>query len=286
VDYVALSFVRRATDVLALRSHLERRNQSVPIIAKIEKPHAVENIHEIVQVAEGVMVARGDLGVEVPIERVPVYQKHIIDAAFRAGATVITATQMLDSMERHPRPTRAETTDIANAILDGTDAVMLSGETSTGRYPVESVKMMDMIAREVESSRFFRPTPQEKLPLLDGPAGALWRAACFAAAESARPLVIFTWSGQSALFASKARLPGPIFALTPHQRVVDQLSLVWGVTAIQIPMVRSVDELFAVGEHELLALGMLRRGQEIVIVSGEIPLKGAAHMMKIGLAGS
>jgi pyruvate kinase len=285
VDYVALSFVQRAADVVELRGHLERLGRPVPIVAKIEKPQAVEAIGDIVKVTEAVMVARGDLGVEVSIERVPVYQKHIIETAFRAGATVITATQMLDSMERNPRPTRAETTDIANAILDGTDAVMLSGETSTGKYPIEAVRTMDRIARDVEASRFFRATPSENLPKNDGPGPAIWTAACVAARERHRPLVVFTWSGESARFVSKARLHAPVFALTPHQQVVDQLAMVWGVTPIRVPPVRTTDDLIATGEQVLLQRGLVQKGEEMVIVTGETPLKGATNMMKIARAG-
>ena len=285
VDYVALSFVRRASDVLQLRQHLERLGKPVPLVAKIEKPQAVEHIGEIVAACEGIMVARGDLGVEVSLEKVPVYQKHIIESAFLAGCTVITATQMLDSMERNPRPTRAETTDIANAILDGTDAVMLSGETSTGKFPLEAVRTMDKIAQEVEASRFFQPTPPAHMPRESGPGAAIWRAACVAATEPVRPLVVYSWSGHAARFVSKARLPGPIFVLTPHQQVVDQLSLVWGVTALRVPAVRTTDDLIATGEQLLVQRGYLRKGDEIVIVTGETPLKGATHMMKIATVG-
>jgi len=285
VDYVALSFVQRPEDILALREEMQRLGRVLPIVAKIEKPQAVDKIDAIVAVTEAVMVARGDLGVEVSLERVPVYQKTIIDAAFRAGVTVITATQMLDSMERNPRPTRAETTDIANAILDGTDAVMLSGETSTGKFPFEAVKVMDNISFDVEHSRFFRPTSADRMPKAEGPAGTILRAACMAASDPVRPLVVFTWSGQAARWISKARLPGPVFALTPNDQVVDQLSMVWGITAIRIPPVKTTDDLIATGEQELLARGLIKKGQEIVIVTGEAPVKGATHMLKIARAG-
>ena len=281
VDYIALSFVRRAADVQALRGVLSEHGQDIPIIAKIEKPEGVEHLEEILDHVAGVMVARGDLGVEVNIERVPVYQKHIIQSAFRRGRLVITATQMLDSMERNPRPTRAETTDVANAILDGTDAVMLSGETSVGKYPIQAVRMMDSIAREVEKSPFFQSTPLEQLPPLEGPGGAVWRAACFAVQEADRPLVVFTWSGASAIFASRARPGVPIFALTSEQRVVDRLSLVWGVTPILVPRVESTDDLIALGEQTLLSGGYLERGQEIVVLAGRSPQRGASNLLKV-----
>jgi pyruvate kinase len=285
VDYVALSFVRSEEDVLCLRALLKKLGRDLPIIAKIEKPEAVESIEKICAVADGVMVARGDLGVEVELEKVPVYQKTIIQVAHRTGKLCITATQMLDSMERHPRPTRAETTDVANAILDGTDAVMLSGETATGQFPLAAVRVMDRIAREVEGSRFFVPTKLDDLPPLDGVEGIVARAACFAASEKSRPLVIFTWSGKTALFASKARPRGPIFALTPDPAVADAMALVWGVTAVVIPPVTTTDDLIRAGEQTLLREGYVQPGEEIVILAGRAPRKGANNLMKIHRAG-
>ena len=285
VDYVALSFVRHADDIHELKAVIASHGSDVPVIAKIEKPEAVENIHEICKVSEGVMVARGDLGVEVSIEKLPVFQKQIINAAHRAGALCITATQMLDSMERNPRPTRAETTDVANAILDGTDAVMLSGETAIGMYPVQAVEMMDSIAREVEGSRFLTPTPLEALPPLNGISGIVARAACYAAREASRPFLAFTWSGMTARFVSKARLAGPVFALTPDARVADQLALVWGVTPVLIPIVNTSDELIALGEQTLLDRGLVKQGEELVILAGRSPTKETANLMKIHTAG-
>jgi pyruvate kinase len=285
VDYVALSFVQSAADVQQLRAEMQRLGKTVPIIAKIEKPRAVDRIDSILDVSEGVMVARGDLGVEVSIEKVPVYQKQIIAAAHRHGALCITATQMLDSMERNPRPTRAETTDVANAILDGTDAVMLSGETATGKYPVESVRMMDNIAREVEASRFFQPTPIDQLPELQGTTGIVVRSAIYAASQADRPLVIFTWSGDTARFAAKARPRGPIFALTPNAHVADRLCLAWGVHPLLVPGVKTMDEMIEVGEQTLIQGGHVRRGEEIVILAGKAPRQGATNLMKIHLAG-
>lgn len=285
VDYVALSFVRRPDDVLDLQRVMDGLGQRVPIVAKIEKPQAIECIDEILAVSEGVMVARGDLGVEVSIEKVPVYQKQIIDAAHRHGVLCITATQMLDSMERNPRPTRAETTDVANAILDGTDAVMLSGETATGRYPLEAVSMMNRIAREVETSRFFRPARLEDLPPMSGTTGIVARSAVYASSEKNLPLVVFTWTGKTARLASKARPSCPIYALTPNPRVADQLCLVWGVIPMLIPQVASTDELVSVGEQALIHAGHLRRGDEVVILAGRAPRRGATNLMKIHSAG-
>jgi pyruvate kinase len=282
VDYVALSFVQRPEDVVRVRQELERlRQPALPVIAKIEKPMAVERIDDILEVADGVMVARGDLGVEVSIEKVPVYQKRILEAAQRAGKLAITATQMLDSMERNPRPTRAETTDVANAILDGTDAVMLSGETSVGKYPLEAVRMMDKIAREVEGSRYFRPTPIEAMPRFEGASGLVVRSACYAASEKARPLVVFSWTGTTARQASKARPRGPLYALTSNPRTADQLCLAWGVTPIVVPPVDSTDELIGVGERVLLDLGLVAHDEEIVILAGNTPSRETANLLKI-----
>ena len=287
VDFVALSFVRRADEVMFLRGELGRLGEpDVPIIAKIEKPEALENIQEILAAADGIMVARGDLGVEVPLETVPIHQKRLIDAANRAGAIVITATQMLDSMERNPRPTRAETTDVANAILDGTDAVMLSGETASGQYPVRAVKVMDRIAQEVERSPFFRAPTREPLPLVAGPAAMVARAASILVSEVPRPLIVFTWSGQSAIAASKGRPRGRLFALTATSRGCDRLTLVWGVTPVRVPVVQSTDELIAIGEKVLLERGLLEPGQEVVVLAGSTPMKGATNTLKVYALGT
>ena len=286
VDYVALSFVREATDVLTLREHLRRLGvPEMPIVAKIEMPQAVANIQEILPVVEGIMVARGDLGVEMNLERVPVVQKELIAAANRAGVLVITATQMLDSMERSPRPTRAETTDVANAIIDGTDAIMLSGETASGKYPIKAVETMDRIAREVESSRWMRQ-PLEEVSVLAGPSHTVVRSACYAVREIARPLVVFTWSGATALYASKSRPPGPIYALTPNQTTYDRLAMAWGVTPVRAPSVASTDELIALGEQILLDRGLLARGQEVVALAGNTPMRGATNTMKVYTVGT
>jgi len=287
VDYVALSFVRQAEDVYQLRARLTALGApSMPIVAKIEKPEALENIHEILAAVEVIMVARGDLGVEVPLETVPIHQKQLIELANQAGVLSITATQMLDSMERNSRPTRAETTDVANAILDGTDAVMLSGETAAGRFPVEAVAVMDRISRSAESSHFFRPPAMEDLPLLAGPAHTIYRAACYAVSEVNRAMVVYTWSGQSAIAASRSRPRSPIFALTPSDTVLDRLSLAWGVVPVKVPRVIGTDDLLQEGERVLLEKGFLRPGQEVVVLAGNGPVSGGTNMMKIYSVGT
>lgn len=285
VDYVALSFVRSSADVEVLRAEMTKLGVDIPVIAKIEKPEAVVNIDGILAGVEGIMVARGDLGVEIRIERVPVVQKELIQSAYKAGKLVITATQMLDSMIRNPRPTRAETTDVANAILDGTDAVMLSGETATGSFPLESVRMMDSIAREVEKSRFFSATPIAEIPAPDGVASVVIRSACWAANEDERALVVFTWSGYSALVASKARPRGPIYAFARNAEVLDRLALAWGVTPLELPDVRSVDDLIEAGTKELQRRGLANPGDKLVIVAGSSPVIGATDLMKLETVG-
>ena len=282
VDWVALSFVRHAKDVRVLRDALEALGcRDQPVIAKIEKPQAVDNIEEILHEVDGIMVARGDLGVEMALEQVPIIQKRLINAANKVGKPVITATQMLDSMERNPRPTRAETTDVANAILDGTDAVMLSGETSVGEYPFEAVAVMDRIARDVERSRFLRQRDVAAIDALSGPANTVARCACLAVEENDRPLVVFTWSGRSAVLASKARMRAPIFALTPDERVCDRLSLVWGITAVHLPVFETTDDMIAAGEKALLKQNLLARGTEVVVLAGNTPMRGATNLMKV-----
>jgi pyruvate kinase len=282
VDYVALSFVRSAADIQELRVAMRAvGGEQIPICAKIEKPQALENIDAILDCVDVIMVARGDLGVEIPLERVPIVQKELIHAANRAGVLVITATQMLDSMERNPRPTRAETTDVANAILDGTDAIMLSGETAIGRYPVRAVEVMNTIARQAEQSTFFVRPPLEHTPNFEGHGGALSRAASFLVREAPFPVVVFTWSGSSAIVISKSRPLGPIFALTPHSTVYDALSLVWGVTPIMIPTLSTTDELVSTGERVLRDQGLVVPGQEIVVLAGQTSTRGVTNLLKV-----
>ena len=282
VDYVALSFVRHAGDLIELEEAMDEYGDRIPAIAKIEKPQAVDNLDAILDHCAGLMVARGDLGVEVPIEMVPVHQKAIISKAFQRGKLVITATQMLDSMERNPRPTRAETTDVANAIIDGTDAVMLSGETSIGMYPIESVRMMDTIARSVEASPWFSQPDPGSLPAFDGLDDAMIRAAAFTLSEHPElPLVVFTWSGQAALKASKIRPQQPIFALSPDPRVVDRLKLPWGITPLVVPPVRSTDDLISAGDQVLLDAGHVKRGDQVLVLAGRSPMVAAMRLLKL-----
>jgi pyruvate kinase len=285
VDYVALSFVREPNDVIVLKDLLrEHGHPNVPVISKMERQEAVENMDAILKVTDGIMVARGDLGVELPLETIPIHQKTLIQAANRQGRLVITATQMLDSMERNPRPTRAESTDVANAVLDGTDAVMLSGETAAGLYPVQAVEVMDRIAREAEQSAFFRPPSADDLPVHQE-RGYTIAHASITALQDGSPLMVFSWSGLSAIIASKFRPNGPIYALVPTQAVCDRLALAWGVTPFRIPQVQNTDEMIEIGERLLVQKGLLTAGQRVVVLAGSSPMKGATNLMKILIVG-
>ena len=281
-DYVALSFVRSADDVRTLKQALAALGApGTPIIAKIEKPQAVDAIDEILGEVAGIMVARGDLGVETPLEQMPVVQKQLILAANNRNRLVITATQMLDSMERNPRPTRAEVTDVANAIVDGTDAIMLSGETATGRYPIQAVQVMDRVARSVEQSPFLLVPQLDHLPALDSGRGTVTRAACYAVRDQPRAMLVFTWSGRTAILASKSRPPRTIFAFTPDPTVCDRLALAWGVVPLRIPEIHSFDELIAAAERLLLARGLIAHGEEVVVLAGDAPIRGGNTLMKV-----
>jgi pyruvate kinase len=280
VDYIAVSFVRKADDLRQLRALLCEVGADTPVIAKIEKPEAILHLEAILEVCEGVMVARGDLGVEANPEKVPILQKQIIDAANRCGAFVITATQMLESMIENPRPTRAEASDVANAILDGTDAVMLSGETSVGKYPVECVQMMERIALEAEASG--RGCP----PARHGRRGyphAIAHAACSIAGElELSAICAFTQSGYTAQLVSKERPAIPVLAFTHHRHIFNRLALCWGVSPVLSEFVNGLEDLFeSVGTH-VLRQNLARPGDSVVVLGG-MPLadRGVTNFLKI-----
>jgi pyruvate kinase len=270
-DYLALSFVRRPEDIRALRRHLARHGVELPIIAKIEKPEALGSIPEIVELADGIMVARGDLGVELPPEQVPLIQDRLIQLANRGNKPVIVATQMLESMIEHPRPTRAEVGDVAGACLAGADAVMLSAETAAGRYPLEALAMMDTILRETESYQFFERGGRFK-KAGGGPARGIADALGNAAAQLSRDLAVRcllvpTHSGLSARFISADRPAAPIIALTPSEAVRRRLSLLWGVSAHRAPRDLGVAEALASGERLIRdRLGLAARGDHILMI--------------------
>jgi len=289
VDFVALSFVRRAQDIAELKEFLAPAGARVEVIAKLEKPQAIEALDEILQVADGVMVARGDLGVEMSPERVPFIQKMIIERAALFQVPVIIATQMLEWMIEHPRPTRAEASDVANAVFDGTDAVMLSGETSIGRYPLEAVRMMDRIVREAEKHISFLPERRHR-PLPEIAAifpNATAEAACRAAADiRAVAIVAFTESGFTARLISKHRPPTPIIAVTPHQHVRRRLCLYWGVTPRKSEFIEGTDRMIREIDTSLRREGVVRTGDCLVIVAG-MPTgqTGTTNLMRLHRAG-
>lgn len=286
VDYMALSFVRKADDIRELKELLDQRGRpDLPVIAKIEKPEAVENLSSILDVADAVMVARGDLGVEVATEKVPTLQKQIIREANREGRPVITATQMLESMVEQPRPTRAEASDVANAILDGTDAIMLSAETAVGRHPVEAVTTMDRIARYTEGQQdggpAWRRSDVSVLARASIPR-AVAEAACRAADElKARYIVVFTESGATARLVSNLRPRRPILGLTPTERICHRLALLWGVVPIRAPSCDRVDEMLEEGLRTIEERGLAQSRDVVVMVFGTSRLAGATNMIKI-----
>jgi pyruvate kinase len=273
VDYVAISFVETADDILNVREimkSLSPGKTTIPIIAKLERPEAVKNLHAIIHVTDGVMVARGDLGVETSPSLVPIVQKEIIQIANRHAKVVITATQMLESMINNPRPTRAEASDVANAIFDGTDAVMLSGETASGAYPAESVKMMDSIIREAEK-HLLEWSHVEEFPaeaLKDDALVISNAAKALAHDRNVSTIAVFTQSGKSALLMSKARPRVPIIAFTPEAHTLTMLNLYWGVSPVLVPFAHSLEEMVRSVDKFLMERKHLKVGEQVVLISG------------------
>jgi len=266
IDWVSLSFVRSADDVIALRNLIAEKGYSKPIIAKIEKPQAIDHLEDIVKAVNGIMVARGDLGVEMSPDKVPMLQKRIIELCNRSGKTVITATQMLESMIHEPRPTRAEASDVANAIIDGTDAIMLSGETAMGDFPVKAVEMMVKIALDVEAKIKFKTYP---------PAGSSDIIALSLAANQMEDvvepacIVVLTTSGRSAQFVAAERPSAPVFAFTTHLKVYHGLNLLWGIRPILIDdHADTFEEMVAIAEKNLTARKLASAGDKILLMGG------------------
>lgn len=288
VDFVAMSFVRRAADVQQLKDLIAAHGANTPVVAKIEKPQALDDLEAILEVTDVVMVARGDLGVEMPPEQVPLAQKTIIQAAASHNVMVITATQMLESMIHHPRPTRAEASDVANAIFDGTDAVMLSGETAVGEFAVEAVQMMHRIAVTTEESARYR----EQSDVLhrthhvsthaDSSQAISHAARTIARTLDVRAIVAFTQSGYTARLVSKDRPPVPIYALTPEQHVARRLSLYWGVKPFICPPIDRLDDLTSYMQNMLKEHECVQSGDRIVMTGGHpLPARGATNFIKI-----
>ncbi|HEX2965773.1 MAG TPA: pyruvate kinase [Syntrophorhabdaceae bacterium] len=289
VDFVGLSFVRTIEDILSVKQWLSRRRFAAQLIAKIEKGEAVENIDSILDVVEGIMVARGDLGVEIPLEEVPVFQKQLITKANGAGKLVITATQMLESMTSHTRPTRAETSDVANAVLDGTDALMLSAETSIGKYPSEAVRVMDRIIGFTEMNAKTRPSKnpgKESENMYDFPEAIARSAANAAEQINARCIAVFTRSGFTARLVSKFRPGVPIIAFSPHQEVLQRMSLYWGISPYPMKHVSSIDEMIREADSLLLHLKHVKKRDRIVIVARHpVVSAGKTNFMKTHVVG-
>ena len=285
LDYVALSFVRRPDDVRELRQLINERNSPMQLIAKLEKPEAIRELDAIIEAADGVMVARGDLGVEMAPEEVPLLQKQIIATANAAGKIVITATQMLESMTTNQRPTRAEANDVANAVLDGSDALMLSGETASGAYPLESLQMMARIISKVEADRedtswLNQRHGQQKLK--DFTTAVCEGTAIAAARLNARAIACFTETGGTARRLAKFRPPVPIIAFTPEAAVMRQLQLVWGVQPYFIERTTNTDEMIAHADEALLKSGLVSRGDAVVVTLGApVALCGSTNTMKL-----
>jgi pyruvate kinase len=280
-DMIALSFVRQASDADQVRAIMDEEGVRLPVLAKIEKPEAVDNLDEIVAAFDGIMVARGDLGVELPLEDVPLVQRRAVALARRSAKPVIVATQMLESMITSSRPTRAEASDVANAVLDGADALMLSGETSVGKYPIEAVRTMARIAEKIEDNALSDVPPLTGTPRTKG--GAITRAAAeVGEVLGARYLVAFTQSGDSARRLSRLRCPIPLLAFTPEQAVRSQLALSWGVETFLTPFVTHTDEMVRQVDRLLQEVGRAQRGDLVVIVAGSPPgTAGSTNAMRV-----
>ena len=289
VDHVALSFVRSPDDIMRARKIIRKAGAPTRVIAKIEHPDALERIDEILAAADGIMIARGDLAVELSAAEVPALQKMLVRKANDAGKLSIVATQMLESMISHPQPTRAEASDVANAIYDGADVVMLSGESAVGLYPIETVTVMSDIIHRAENSNFrYRMIPHG---LTDSPdtgfAHALARAAHDACDVTGTKLVVvYTMTGWSARIMSKYRPRAPIMAMTPLKQTYQQLALYWGISPIICPLGKSTDEMLAYGERILLKSGLIKKGETTLVTCGGTAKHKASNLLKVNVAGS
>lgn len=284
-DMVALSFVRSAKDITRVHEIMDEMGVRLPVLAKIEKPQAVENLEEIIDAFDGLMVARGDLGVEMPLEMVPLVQKRAVQACREQAKPVIVATQMLESMIGASRPTRAEASDVANAVLDGADAVMLSGETSVGQYPVEAVATMARIISAAEQD--IERVPRATHELTSIAAGIARAAAVVGRQVGASALVAFTQSGSTARLLAKHRSPIPLLAFTPVPEVRSQLALTWGVETFLVPAVQHTDDMVRQVDGAMLGLGRMQPGEYVTIVAGSPPATvGSTNAMRVHRLGS
>jgi len=288
VDFIAASFIRRPEDVLAIRRILEEHGADIHIIAKIENQSGVKNAEDILKVADGIMVARGDLGVEIPVEEVPLVQKDLINLCNMAGKPVITATQMLDSMMRNPRPTRAEASDVANAIMDGTDAIMLSGETAAGRFPVEAVRTMARLAERTEQALDFPTMLRQRGKAFQRTVtDAISHATCTISLDlQAEAIITPTTSGSTARMVSKYRPACPVVAASPNADVLRKLSLVWGVIPVLVPITTGTDQMISAGVAAALEAGVINSGDLTVITAGvPVGVPGTTNLIKVHIVG-
>lgn len=283
VDWIGVSFVRTAEDVLRVKSFIQEHGHDTPVMAKIEKHEALEHIDEILEAADGIMVARGDLGIEVPLETVPMIQKNLIERANRASKPVVTATQMLESMIGNARPTRAEANDVANAILDGTDAVMLSGETARGRYPLQAVKVMATIALEIEKDYPHEEMKARRLEHHDQSiATTVAQSAAMCTQElGLRSVVTGTTTGNTARHISSFRPSARIYAITPRTEVARRLAVVWGVEALIVQPYKMFETMLELAEARLLAERIAERGEVIAVTSGMPVGEGGTNVLKL-----
>ena len=288
IDVVAISFVRTAEDILEAKRYIAGLGGSVPVIAKLEKPQAISNLEAILEAADGVMVARGDLGVELPPEQVPILQKKIIKRASEWRKPVITATQMLESMVENPRPTRAEASDVANAIFDGTDAVMLSAETATGKYPVQAVEMMSRIVYETEShmhevSRLRRRQERRHLSISE----TICESVAIAAEDlDMKAIAVFTETGITAKLVSKYRPKCPVFAFAHEPTVANRLNLLWGVRPILCDIQPTAEDMVRGAEQMLCGLGAIKSGDVVGVISGTVRASGSTNILRLHTTGS
>jgi len=287
VDAVALSFVRSAEDIRMAKEMMRKFGKSVPLVAKLEKPQAIEHLEEILEVTDGVMIARGDLGVELPPEKVPVIQKQVIQRAALWRKPVITATQMLESMTENPRPTRAEASDVANAIFDGTDAVMLSGETASGKYPREAVAMMARIILEAEASIAGTPPARRRHEIHRYSVAETICESIAHAAEDLpmRAIAVFTESGNTARMLSKHRPKACIYAFSRHPEVCNRMNALWGVHPIHKDKWESAESMLKTAEEELLPKALIRRGEVLGLVAGTRFTSGATNFIRLHTVG-
>jgi len=288
LDFVAASFIRKANDILAIRQIIEESGADLDIIAKIESREGLNNLDEIIKVADGVMVARGDLGVEIPVEEVPLVQKTIIEKCNRAGKPVITATQMLESMIHNPRPTRAEASDIANAIFDGTDAIMLSGETAAGKYPVEAVQTMASIAKKAESSlKYQEMLAKRQRNSACTVTDAISHATCTIAEDlGAAAIITSTETGYTSQMVSKYRPKAPVVAVTPVDKVLRKMALIWGVQPLLVKRTADTDSMISTAIESALGAGLISPGDLVVITAGlPVGVHGTTNLIKVHTVG-